>query len=67
MITDEIVEAMDLMIGLCSDRSQAMGMDAMREMLCDLDVDNWPSMNKEERKEWLISFLNPQMNSRSSN
>ncbi len=63
MITDEIVEAMDMMIELCSDRTQAVGMDAMREMLCDLDVDNWPSMSEEERKEWMISFLNCQMNS----
>lgn len=58
MITDEIVEAMDLMISLCSDRNQAMGMDAMREMLCDLNVDNWPSMNQAERKKWLAGFLN---------
>lgn len=60
MITDEIVEAMDMMIELCSDRTQAMGMDAMREMLCDLDVDNWPSMSQEERQKWIASFLNCQ-------
>jgi len=57
MITDEIVEAIDAMIDLCSDRKQALGMASVREMLCDLDVDNWPSMSENERKEWLAGFL----------
>ena len=57
MITDEIVEAMDAMIDLCSDKKQALGMASIREMLCDIDVDTWPSMSEDERKEWLAGFL----------
>lgn len=57
MITEEIVFAIDDMIALCSNEEQAMGMRSLREMLCDLDVDTWPSMSEAERKEWLAGFL----------
>lgn len=57
MITDEIVEAIDTMISLCSEYNQALGMASIREMLCDLDVDTWVSMSKDNRKDWLVGFL----------
>lgn len=57
MITDEIVEAIDVMIGLCSNGAQMLGMASVREMLCDFDVVTWSSMSCDERKDWLVEFL----------
>ena len=57
MITDVIIGAVDSMIDLCSDTSQALGMASIREMLCDIEEDNWISLSKKERIKWLSSFL----------
>lgn len=57
MITDAIIGAVDAMIGLCGDTNQALGMVSIREMLCDIDEDNWLSLSEKERIEWLSSFL----------
>lgn len=32
-------------------------MQAMREMLCDLDVDAWDRMSESERNVWLAEYL----------
>ncbi len=57
MITDEIVDAMDALIDLCSDDEQQKGMDAMREMLCDWSEETWNPMTEKERKAWLSGYL----------
>lgn len=57
MITDVIIGAVDSMIDLCSDTNQALGMASIREMLCDIEEDNWISLSEKERIEWLSSFL----------
>lgn len=57
MITDEIVDAMDALIELCSDEEQKKGMSAMREMLCDWSEEIWEPMTEDERKEWLAGYL----------
>lgn len=56
MITDEIVEAIDTMIEMCSNEEQAKGMKSIREMLCDFPADwNWES--ESEYREWLSGYL----------
>lgn len=55
MITDAIVEAMDMMIDMCSSEEQAKGMKSIREMLCDFDEITW--IDTENKTEWLEQFL----------
>ena len=57
MITDSIVEAMDTLIDLCSDPSQKLGMETMREMLCDWSEEIWDPSSPEERQQWLKPYL----------
>lgn len=57
MITDSIVDAMDTLIDLCTDESQKLGMEAMREMLCDWSEEIWDPSSERERKEWLEPYL----------
>ena len=57
MITEEIVFAMDTIISLCGDEGQKRGMTALREMLCDLEEDEWFRMDENQRKEWLVGYL----------
>lgn len=58
MITDAIVGAMDTMIDLCINPEQKQGMLSLREMLCDLDEEQWYKMTPEQEREWLSSFIN---------
>lgn len=58
MITDKIMEAIDMMIDICSDEEQAKGMSSIREMLADYDEDNWSDLDDcGAREEWLEQFL----------
>lgn len=60
MVTDEIVLAMDALIEMCSNRHQQLGMYSMREMLCELNPDEFACMNDKEREVWLEQFLSCQ-------
>ena len=57
MITDMIVGAMDTMIEMCNDPIQKQGMLSLREMLCDLDEDQWYQFSSAEEREWLSQFF----------
>ena len=57
MITDDIMDAANLMQELCKSKKEAYGMGRMIEMLADLDVDIWPSMDSEERQKWISRYL----------
>ena len=57
MIDDTIVDAMDALIGMCSNLHQQLGMWSMREMLCELNPDEFACMNDKEREVWLEQFL----------
>lgn len=57
MITDEIVEAMNLMVSLCDDIETKKGMRAMSEMLCDLNIDEWMNQEHEMRCAWVSQFI----------
>ena len=56
MIDDIVVEAMDALIEMCSNRQQELGMCSIREMLCDLDADEFPRMSEDEKEECWSSF-----------
>lgn len=57
MITDEIVEAIDMMIEVCGDAEHRKGMDSIREMLCDFDVTAWMAADEEEKESWIKRFF----------
>lgn len=58
MINDKIMEAIDMMIDICSDEEQAKGISSVREMLADYDEDNWSDLaDSGVRGEWLGQFL----------
>ena len=50
MIDDIVVEAMDALIEMCSNRQQELGMRSIRKMLCDLDADEFPCMSEDEKR-----------------
>ena len=57
MITDEILEAYDMLVEkmkVCDSQRLAT---ALRGMLCDFDESRWLRANAEERSEWLDQFL----------
>lgn len=57
MITDAIVEAMDMLVDLIANKQKKAGALSIREMLCDFAEENWAPMSEEERTEWLEQFL----------
>ena len=58
MITEEIMEAVGLMIDLCSDNCQREVLYAVYDMLSDFNEEVWFSMKSdEERREWLRIYL----------
>ncbi len=57
MITDEIVEAVDTLIEMCSDTEQEHGMRSIREMICDFDEYKWNATSEADRKDWLQRYL----------
>ena len=62
MINDIIVEAMDMMIDMCSDKQQAIGMLSLREMLCDFAEDDFAPMSQEEKYEFIKQHLSCEAN-----
>lgn len=56
MITDEIIDAIDLLIEMCSGKEQKNGMESVKEILMDFDNDKWLNMTESERREWLKEF-----------
>lgn len=57
MITDQIMEAIDMMVELCKDERMAIGMSALRDMLGDIDCDEWCLMSTAECREWVKQYL----------
>lgn len=58
MITDEVMDAIEMMIEICSNEEQAKGMESVKEMLGDFVQDGWLSMvNPAECYEWLEQYL----------
>lgn len=57
MITDAVIEAVDLAAASCSDDQQRLGILSIREMLCDFSEDEWTHMEEKDRAEWIAQFL----------
>ena len=57
MINDILVEALDMMIDLCSDEQQATGMSSMREFICDYCESDWAPLSPEEKRERLKQYM----------
>lgn len=58
MITDEIMDAIEMMIALCTNEEQKKGMEAVKEMLGDFDESAWLMMeNPSECNEFLEQYL----------
>lgn len=55
MVTDEIMDAINILIEMCSNEEQALGMKSVRDMLADFDNDGWLCM--ENPSEWLEQYL----------
>ena len=57
MISDDVVEAIDMMIDRCMDADDRRGMEKMRAMLCDWDSTTWVFMSVQENKAFIDSYL----------
>lgn len=57
MITDEILEAIDLFAALCCNGEETEKMEAIREMLRDFAEGEWLSMSDAEKAEWMKRYL----------
>lgn len=57
MVTDAIMDAVDLLIEHCNSREQAAGMESLKEMLGNFDEDAWCRWEDEARKAWVGKFL----------
>ena len=57
MITDEIVEAMDMMMELCRTPEERVGMQKMQDMLLDWSEDDWMDMSDTKKTKFLKQFI----------
>ena len=57
MITDEIMEAIEIAINCCDDRMAVDGMISLRNMLGDFSEDEWLNMTPNKRRDWVKKFL----------
>lgn len=63
MVTDGIIDAIDMLIEICSDEEQAKGMKSVREMLADFDEGGWLSTeHPSDCYEWLEQYLSCRRN-----
>ena len=57
MITDAIIEAIDLMIENCKNEEQAAGMEKVKNMLADFDEETWEDIGSQEKGEWVTQYI----------
>lgn len=58
MVNDEMMDAIDKLIEICSNKEQTKGMKSVREMLADFDEENWNDLGDSgAREEWSEQFL----------
>lgn len=58
MVTDEMLDAIDMMIEICGNEEQAKGMRAVAEMLGDFEEGSWLcTENPSDCQEWLGKYL----------
>lgn len=57
MINDSLVNAIDMMIDLCSDKTQAAGMSSLREFICAFCEEEWEPLSATEKQESIEQYL----------
>lgn len=57
MVTDEMMDAINMLIEICSNEQQIKGMESMREMLADFDECEWFMKKPSDCREWLEQYL----------
>lgn len=57
MVTDTMMEAIDLMIDACSSAEQRKGMESVKEMLGEFDELTWLDFSGNEMCEFVERFL----------
>lgn len=58
MFTDEMLEAIEIMVENCENEEQAAGMEQVKNMLADFDEDAWNDMDSDEKNDWISQFIN---------
>lgn len=58
MVTDEIMAAVDMVIGMLKTNEERRAGNIIIEMLGDLDEDKWLCMTNEQRSEWVSDYIN---------
>lgn len=61
MVTDEMMDAIDMLIEICSNEEQKKGMESVREMLADFVESEWLSTERpSDCYDWLEQYLSCQ-------
>ena len=59
MVTDEMLDAIDMMIEICTSEEQKKGMRSVAAMLDEFDQCGWLATdNPSDCYEWLVQFMN---------
>lgn len=63
MVTDEMMDATNMLIELCSNEEQKKGMKSVKEMLADFDEGGWLSTERpSDCYDWLEQYLSCRRN-----
>lgn len=63
MVTDEMMDAIDMLIEICSNEEQKKGMESVREMLVDFDEGGWLNTERpSDCYDWLEQYLSCRRN-----
>lgn len=57
MMTDNMLNAVEMIVNQCKNQSLQEGMETLLEMLLAFDETEWNKMSEEERNLWVKEFL----------
>lgn len=57
MITDQIVEALNVLIDLCDNEEHKKAIEAAYDMLLDYDDNEYWAMSDAERTDWVRQYM----------
>ena len=60
MITDEIMEALEMLSERADNRYEKHAIACVMSMFGDFSEDHWQSMNEGEREEWIKKYIDEQ-------
>lgn len=61
MVTDKMMEAIEMMVEMCNNEEQKRGMESVRKMLADFVEEVWIGDKSLECNEWLKQYLHEQV------